>query len=620
MHPIPSPPAAEARAFLGATRLFGGLDEAALDEVARQVEWWLVPGGTRVCRQGDAGDSLFLVASGRLVVVREQESGEETVVGQKGRGDSLGELAVLTGSPRNATVRALRDSVLARLSRERAEVLLRRYPDTLFTVVGMLAAWLQAESRTEPAHGCVAVAVTAASPEVPLAGLAGRLTASLAALGSALRLDAAAIDARFGAGAALSPDGSPAHDAMTRWINEQESRLDVVVYEADAAPTAWTRRCLRQADQILVVGRAGDPPSLGPLAAELARLVDEQDKQLEHLVLLHPAGGRPRGTAEWLALRPFHQHHHLRLDHPGDADRLARFLTGNAVGVVLGGGGARGFAHIGVLRALEEAGIPVDRLGGTSMGAMIASQFARGHGWQELLDLNHRGWVEMRPHEVYTLPLISVLSWIKAEKVLRMMYGGDCIEDLPLGFFCVSTNITRTELVVHRRGPVEDALGASMTLPGVTPPVVTTGGDLLVDGGVLNNLPTDVMRRLGPGPIVASDVSATCDLRADPSYLRTPSPWQLLASRFRRRASYRPFPSLLRLVHRAALLASDVYAKHAKHEVELYLDLPMDGFDMFDVDALPRAVEHGYRFARAQLAELAANAGLGRLRPPRTGG
>jgi NTE family protein/lysophospholipid hydrolase len=405
---------------------------------------------------------------------------------------------------------------------------------------------------------------------------------------------------------------------MAAWISEQEASHGFVLYEADAGPStsstssAWTRRCLRQADRILVVAGADGEPSLGDLGPELAVLEAEQGRQLEEVVLLHRDGSRrPRGTAEWLRLRPFVGHHHVRLDRPGDLDRLARFLAGRAVGLVLGGGGARGFAHIGVIRALEESGVPIDRIGGTSMGAVVAAQYARGGGWQDLLKVNRRGWVEMAPHKVYTLPLISLLSAIKAEKMLDMMYADDRIEDLWTSFFCVSTNLSRTELMIHRDGPLRDGVSASMTLPGVTPPVVTTGGDLLVDGGVLNNLPTDVMRQLGPGPIIAVDVSATLDVRADPSYSKTPTPWQLLGNRLRPRAEPRPFPNILRLIHRAALMASDVYAKQAKQEVELYLDLPMDHFDMFDMDALDRIAEFGYRFAREQLDTTAALAAIG---------
>lgn len=610
MPATPTPSAAECRAFLASTRLFGGLPAAAHDDIAGELEWRLVPGGTQVCLQGDEVDGLYLVVTGRLALVRELGDGKESVIGQKGRGDSLGEISVLTGSPHSATVRALRDTMLARLSRERTEILLRRYPEVLLALTRLLASWLRAEPYA-PARGCVAVAVTAAGPQVPLSEFVDRLAASLSALVRTRRVNARDLDERFGEGAARSPDGSPEHGRMAAWMNEQEYEHDVVLYETDAAPSAWIRRCLRQADHILVVASAESEPSLGPLAAELRLLEEEQGRQIEELVLLHRSGEqRPRGTAAWLALRPFPRHHHCRLDRSADLDRLARFLSGNAVGLVLGGGGARSFAHIGVIRALEEAGIPIDRVGGTSMGGIIAAQYARGYTWQEMLDINDRGWVKMRPHKLYTLPLISLLSARKAHKMLDMMYGDDAIEDLWLSCFCVSANMTRSELTVHRRGSVHFSTGASAAIPGVSPPILSDRGDLLVDGGVLDNLPTGVMRELGPGPIIAVDVSATHDLHADPSYRSTPSPWQLLGNRLRWRAKARPFPNILRLVQRSALLASDVYAKQAKHEMELYLDLPMDGFDMFAMEALPRLAEYGYGFAREALADPKATAGL----------
>ncbi len=612
MPTLAPPTAAAARAFLASTALFADLEPAALDGVSAELEWLLVPGGAALFRQGDTGDGLYLVASGRLVVVRERGDGPETVVGEKGRGDSLGEMAVLTGHRRSASVRALRDTVVARLPRERAEEVLRRHPDALLALTRQLASWLEHEPQA-PASGCVAVAITAAGPEVDLVDFSAALAKSLAALANTLLVDARLVDERFGAGAAECADGTPTHGAMATWLAEQEARHAVVLYRADAGPSPWTRRCLRQADQIVVVAAAGQgEATLGPLAAELAALEEDQGRQLEQLVLLHRADSeRPRGTAAWLALRSFRRHHHLRQGSAGDLDRLARFLAGRAVGLVLGGGGARGFAHIGVIRALEEAGVPVDRVGGTSMGAAVGAQLACGNDWHALLDLNDRGWVRMAPQKVYTLPLISVLSTTRAEKMLAMMYGDRCIEDLWLPYFCVSTNISRTELMVHRQGSLIDAVSASMTIPGVTPPIVFGNGDLLVDGGVLDNLPIDAMRREGPGPIIASDVSATHDVRADPSYRRTPSPWQLLAERFRPRAHRRSFPNILRLVHRSAILASDVYAKQAKRDIELYLDLPMDGFDLFDMPALPRIAELGYEFTRAQLAEGATRAALG---------
>lgn len=602
MPPIAAPQAAEARAFLASTTLFAALGMVELDAVAAELEWQMVPGGACVFRQGDEGDAMHLVASGRLAVVRARPDGSEVVVAQKGRGDTFGELAVLTGRPRSATVRALRDSVIASLPKARVDRVLRRNPEVLWALTRLLASLLERDAPP-PAGGCVAIALTAA-PGVDLTAFAEILAESLLKQMPTLLLDRRRVDERFGTGTAACEDGTAPHGRLAAWLDEQEALYAVKLFVADAEPSGWTRRCLRQADHIVVVADADATPTLGPLAAELEALERDQGRQLIHLALLHAAdAGRPRGTAAWLRQRPFRGHYHLRRGNAADVDRLARSLLGRAVGLVLGGGGARGFAHIGVIRALEEAGVPIDRIGGTSMGAILAAQYADCRDWQRLIELSRRGWLEIAPQKVYTLPLISLLSMVKGERMLATWFGDTCIEDLWLPYFCVSTNLSRTELHEHTGGSLHEAVAASMTIPGLTAPRVLRGGDLLVDGGVLDNLPTDTMRRLGAGPIVASDVSAVSDVRAHPSYERTPSPWQLLAQRFGPREGRRPFPNILRLVHRSALLASDVYAKQHKREVELYLDLPMDGVDMLDMKPIASIAERGYDFTKRQLAE-----------------
>ncbi|HEX7180224.1 MAG TPA: patatin-like phospholipase family protein [Thermoanaerobaculia bacterium] len=600
LFPTPSP--AEARAFLASTHLFKGLDDAALDEVLAQLEWLLVPGGSCVCREGEEGDSLYLVVTGRLAILRELENAEDLLLAEVGRGESFGEISILTGKPRSATVRALRDSVLARLPRERGEILLRRNPGFTLALTRTLVRWLE-PPRPAESTGCVAVAL-AGTAGAPLADFVVPLVQALSAIGPTLLLSCEGIDRELGAGTGSCLDGSAGHSRMVSWLYEQEARHAFLLYQADPDPSGWTRRCLRQADRILVAAPAGAEPDLGPLGQELARLEQDDAKPREELVLLHgDPDARPQGTKKWLGLRRFARHHHVRLFHPGDVQRLARFVAGREVGLVLGGGGARGFAHIGVIRALEEAGIPIDRVGGTSMGALIGALHAHGYDWQSIVELNRWGWVQGQPHKVYTLPLISLLSPVKAETMLERMYGDDQIEDLWLSFFCVSANITRAEVVVHREGLLRKWVGTSIRIPGVVPPVVQDG-ELLVDGGVLNNLPADVMRRLGEGPVIAVDVSAKFDVRADASYRETPSPWQLLAARLRFQKP-KPFPNILRLIHRSALLASDVYAKSTKSEVDLYLDLPVDGFDMFGVEAIDELVDLGYRFTAEKLAATA---------------
>ncbi len=609
---VPSP--AETKALLASAALFRDLPPAALDEIAAYLEWRVVAAGATLCAQGEPGEFLLLVACGRLEAFRELPGGGERPLREVGPGETVGELAVFADRPRSATVRAVRDSVVALLSRKKVAALVERHPAVLRQATLLAVDWLEGKPAPAAAPGCTTIAVVPAAGLLPALSLTEGLAAMLSRLGPTRVVDARCVDAYCGAGAANSPDGSRRHGLVTRWLAGEERAHRFLIYRADA-PDAWARRAARQADRILVVAAAGAAPELGPARAVLEHAARGARQGREELVLLHANGARARETARWLALYPFRAHHHVRRGAPEDVGRLVRRVSRGGVGLVLGGGGARGFAHIGVIRALEEAGVPVDRIGGASMGAVIAAQRAYGYSWREMVEVNRRGWIGMAPHKVYTMPLVSLLSRPRSLAMLEMMFGDVHIEDLPTSFFCVSTNLTRTEVVVFRQGLLRDALIASTAIPGITPPAVAAGGELLVDGGVLNNMPIDVMRRQGDGPIVASDVSAMLDLRADPAWAEAPTPWQLLAGRLRRGRSPRPFPNILNLVTRAAVLASNVHAREKRGEVDLYLDLPMASYGMFDVDRLDEIVEYGYRFAREALAASPGLAALGEAAP-----
>ncbi len=182
---------------------------------------------------------------------------------------------------------------------------------------------------------------------------------------------------------------------------------------------------------------------------------------------------------------PASPHHHLR--GPADYDRVVRLLTGRAVGLVLSGGGARGFAHLGVVRALREHGVPIDLVGGTSMGAILAAGVASEWSHEELVRRFKRCFVDTNPLSDYTLPLVSLVSGRKVSTLLRSELGDIDIEDLPLPYFCVSSNLTTGRMSVHQQGTLWRWLRASVAIPGVLPPVFQ-GGEVFVDGGAMNIL------------------------------------------------------------------------------------------------------------------------------------
>ena len=381
-----------------------------------------------------------------------------------------------------------------------------------------------------------------------------------------------------------------------------------MIYQPDAEDTAWSRLCLSQSDMVLLVASAEDDPSVGAVEA---RALATGSLRCE-LALLHQADPadptQVAATAAWLAGRPVADHHHLRAGRPGDVARLARMITGTGCGLVLGGGGARGLAHLGVIRALEEAGVPIDVIGGTSIGAIMAGLCARGLDDAErvraVTDIARHGRRLVTP----TLPLVALSAGRYVDRILLEHLTTVPIEDLPLRFFCVSTSLTRAEKVIHESGPLWAAVRASLALPGIWPPVYAAG-DLLIDGGAMDNVPVNVMHeRVGSGTIVAVDVSPAVEPLTTAPFEPGLSGWRVLGRRINPFATRQPVPDITDILTRSTGL-SQVRHRRATlnvNRVDLLLRPPVAGLGVLDFKGGIALIETGYRYA----AEAVAKSGL----------
>ena len=592
------------RDFLASTELFGFLDDAGLERLIGELDTHWLPGGRLLFQEGEIGDCLYIVAHGRLKVMVDGDGDrEEQVVGEVGRGETVGEMALITGDARSATVVAVRDTMLYKLSQESFNRLVEQNPQMTM----LLARRIVARAQRPPVTGSPAlrgtpysIAIVAAGQESPIGEFARRLERALGPAGPVQRLHSDKVDGALGAGASQIAQDHSRNQEILGWLNAQEERHLFVLYEADLVPDAWTARCIRQADLILLVANAKGSPALGPIEGMLRRDRSSAAGVDTDLVLLQ-AERRPLypNTREWLAPRVVRRHHHLVLDSDEDFGRLTRILTGRATGVVLGGGGARGFAHIGVLRAIDEAGIPVDLVGGTSMGAMIAAQRALGWDSKAILDYNRDLWNRRKPLRDYTLPLLGLISGKKFRSIAKKTYGDAMVEDLAIPFFCISSNLTRASAVVHREGLLWRWVGASAAVPGIAPPLFHEG-QLLVDGGVLDNLPILAMRRICDGSVIASDVTPREDLAVDPSLNWSPSTWRLLRARFTPFARHR-LPTLFDVLARVSSLQGISNVERIKEQADLYLHPPVEAFSMFDWKKIDELADIGYRFAMAAL-------------------
>lgn len=542
---------------------FGGMDDATWTNLLPRIVWKTLAAGETLCHEGEPADTMYVVLSGRLRASRKTEDGE-TVAGEISRGETVGEMALLAGGVRSATVRAMRDCVLAGLDRPGFADLARFRPEAVLRVAQIQMQRLQ-RSNLPPTrfkkHLCLAV--FAAEPSLSAADFARSLhgeifSRSRAAL--ALRSEAPACG------------GTPAEERQRAalWLNDQEAATDVLIMGCEEASSVWTRQCLRHADLVLVLTRPGS----NPVVPE--GLVPEGIPRT--LVVLHPDGSKaPTGTAKLRAACGAETHFHLRQNTAADLQRLGRLLTGNANGIAFAGGGARSFAHLGVLHALAEHGIPLDIAAGTSLGAIVASGVSLDFDLDDLMR-RFRVMVQNNPtkRDYLLIPRTSFLSGRKLDRLLPLLLPERDIEDCWKDFACVSANITHPGAEVHQSGPLLRALRATVSIPGVFPPVVTTAGDLLVDGGVINNLPADILRDRGAGRLIACDQGGPSAKGSDQ-------------------------PNPIAIIMRSVILHSRVVGRAWRTAADIYFESPVSDISLLEWDKFDLAVKRGYENAKRVL-------------------
>jgi NTE family protein len=590
-------------------RLLGDLDEATFEVIRPHLVWTSVElaGGEVLFREGDPSDALYLLISGRLQAIVACADGLPQSVGEIGRGESVGEMGVFSGKPRRATVAALRDSVLARVELTAVHAILEAAPKLALNLNRVIIERLQRRNTSQkPLRNITNIAVVAVSPGIPPGTILRPLLAELQSQQqTVMHLTSASIDTAAGrAGAAQATDEDPqAHYWLINYLDELEGRYSLVVYETDPTPTEWTRRCLRQADEVLLLATATATAKLSPIEQEC--LGASKTRVRQTLVLLQPADAPwPEGTLAFLASRSnVQRHYHVRAGHEKDLARLARFLSGNAVGLVFAGGGARGLAHIGVFRALEEAGVPVDFFGGTSIGSVLGACMACDWGWEKVYRENKREFLSNPTSDFNFIPLVSLLAGRKLDRILAASFASRHIEEMWRPFFCVSSNYTRACEQVHTRGELRRALMASMAIPGVFPPVVS-GNDFLVDGGIFNNMPVDVMARTGVRTILAVDLRPDNKQCCALTFKDVPGAWTLLADRFRPAAQRRyQIPSMLTTLMAANTLNSEQKMCEVVADVDVHFNPDVLRFGLLEWKAYDLLVDAGYRHAQEVLAK-----------------
>uniref|UniRef100_A0A5F9D1V1 lysophospholipase n=1 Tax=Oryctolagus cuniculus TaxID=9986 RepID=A0A5F9D1V1_RABIT len=557
------------------------------------LDWVEVEAGRAVYRQGDKSDCTYIVLSGRLRSVVRKEDGKKRLVGEYGRGDLVGVVEALTHQVRATTVHAVRDSELAKLPAGALTSIKRRYPQVVTRLIHLLGEKILGSLQQGPVTGP---------------------TLLLTSDNIKQRLGSAALDS--------------VHEyRLSSWLGQQEDIHRIVLYQTDSTLTPWTQRCVRQADCVLIVGLGEQEPLLGELERMLENSAVRAQKQL---ILLHrEEGPAPARTVEWLNMRSWCSGHlHLRCprrvfsrrslpklaemyervfqrtpDRHSDFSRLARVLTGNAIALVLGGGGARGCAQVGIVRALAECGIPVDMVGGTSIGAFMGALYSEERSYSQMR-IRAKQWAEDRTSIVKTVldltyPITSMFSGAGFNSSICSIFKDRQIEDLWLPYFAVTTDITASAMRVHTDGSLWRYVRASMSLSGYMPPLCDPkDGHLLMDGGYINNLPADVARSMGAKVVIAIDVGSRDEMDLT-NYGDALSGWWLLWKRWNPLATKVKVLNMAEIQTRLAYVCCVRQLETVKSSDYCeYLRPPIDGYGTLDFGKFNEICEVGYQHGR----------------------
>ncbi len=540
----------------------------ALKAAEKEVRWFSIPGGWKLFDVGESSEEIYFVLSGSLGAFRQNSSGAPELVGHIRAGEPVGEMAMIAGEPHERSVYALRDSEVISISRPGFMQLVKSDPRILERLTRVIMVRLrQARRRTARASEPRVFGLLSTSPTIDLKLRAKALASELQAMG--LRT------AIVGEEAVGMPLG---------YFDELEARNDIVMMLSSIGNTPWYKLVQRFADRLWLFARNDARPSTpllpdDPSPARQFRLVD--------VVLLHHRGARKAAeTLEWKsaagAARVFHWDGMDRQD----SRRMARIMAGRSVGLVLSGGGARAYAHIGAIRALREMNCPIDFIGGASMGAVVAACVASGWDDDEIDRRIRKAFVESNPLSDYHLPVVALVKGHRVDNRLREHFEDRLIEELEIPFFAVSTNLTQGAFRVHREGMLRSALRASISLPGILPPIVVDN-QVLVDGAVLNNFPVDVMRDLHRGRIIGVDVAqAPQGLSAD----EFTDPPNFFGWTFSNGLS--SAPPIANLLMRAATVSVNPLAHRGLTDVLVTPHL--EGIELRDWKSYDVAVEAGY--------------------------
>jgi NTE family protein len=568
-------------------KLFGELSEEFLTQIINSGTHKELNTGEYLFHQGESENILYIVLTGRLRAIKEDSNGVR-ILGDIGEGEPVGEFALFTGEPRMASVLAIRKSTVLELSLKGYLKLVSLNPGlansmTKF-VINRLRRNTFLQNQSAPPKNIALINLQADHDLSPW-------TVDMEEYFLQNQIPVQVFD----------------HDSQKDYSDQKffdslEQYPGVNILLCSQTHPNWSHQCLVYADLVILATDFKENPNLYPIEKELDLYSQSILNKKIYLLLLHDSDAPlPQGTNQWLQNRVINLHIHVRQKNPKDIRRFCRIITNNATGLVLGGGGAKGYAHIGVVKALQEKGIEIDFLGGTSAGAIygISMSFS-DFDFEKIERITQNAVNSKLTSNDISIPLISILSGNKVKRFVIKLFQDYTLEDIWVNSYCVSTNFSRASTKIHEKGPIWKQVMASMAIPGVFPPVVIDQY-LHVDGAVMDNLPIEPMYRYPISKIIAVSLSGLPDRKVE--YENTPGNWSLLWDKFSGKKKYR-LPNVGSLIINSLMLNSHQKQEVTKSKVSHYFELNLKGVGLLDERKWKEILHKGYDQTHEYLDQL----------------
>ena len=572
-------------------RLFGNLDDELVAQILDNGKGLELEAAEFLFHQGEQDNSLYIVISGRFRALAKQDDGSLHALGDIGEGEPIGEMALFMAEPRSASVVAIRKSIVLELKESLYLDIVSKRPDfssklTRFVVNRLRRNTLQQHLETSAKN----IAIINLQAENDISDYT-----------EAIKKQFETLDVDF---QILNHD-SHSGMQMQDLYDTLEHHIGLNFLVCSDADMTWSKQCIIYSDLVVVATDFYAASEIQEIEKQLALYASNILNKKIYLLLLHPEKAAfPKNTRRWFIDRKIDLHIHYRKNHGPDIRRFARILANKAIGLVLGGGGAKGFAHIGVAKALSEAGVDIDFLGGTSAGALYGLSAAYCDFNQDLIDIYCQDSAQSKlTKNDFTLPVISIMSGKKMSNYIKKMMGDTYLEDFWVGSYCVSTNYSNATSKVHDRGLAWKQIQASIAIPGIFPPVVIDN-QLHVDGGVVDNLPIEIMYKYPVSHIIA--ISLT-QLKSQPvQFEETPGAGTILWDRITGRKKFR-LPGITSILINSLTLNSRQKQEISKSGVSIYVEIELKGIGMMDDQKWKEIIKKGRDQMKLALDNFAEN-------------